>query len=235
MDASKMVELAASWKSLPQQHICQTVIMNPSIQIPDTVGRPATVTMTTDGCLGTLNSVRYLEHVQCKISLRYYPRGNVMIALTSPSGTRSILLFPRPRDNFATTFEDWPFLSVHFWGENPVGQWKLEVINMGQERPKRSNRGLLRKWQLIFYGTDENPVRVPRNVGGFRSGKQSSEFATHQSSRPSSSHFADAFTFPAPNFNFPSFFSFKRFKRWVDGGDEDEEKERQVSLMDVSL
>ena len=22
-------------------------------------------------------------------------------------------------------FEDWPFLSVHFWGEDPTGEWFL--------------------------------------------------------------------------------------------------------------
>ena len=44
---------------------------------------------------------------------------------------------PRPRDTFATTFEEWPFLSVHFWGENPAGTWKLEVMNMGQGAPTR--------------------------------------------------------------------------------------------------
>lgn len=204
MDAGRMVELAQSWRTLPQQHICQSVIMVPNMIIPDTVGHPATVNAKSDGCVGTLNEVRFLEHVQCKVSLRYYPRGNVMVALTSPAGTRSILLFPRPRDSFASTFEDWPFLSVHFWGENPTGTWKLEVMNMGQDRPSRPGQGLVRKWQLIFYGTAENPVRIPRNVGNFRTAKQSSQFTP-------------SFVFPThsqPAFSFPNFFSsFKRLKR----------------------
>jgi hypothetical protein len=25
----------------------------------------------------------------------------------------------------ALGFEDWPFLSVHFWGEDPTGEWTL--------------------------------------------------------------------------------------------------------------
>jgi hypothetical protein len=84
----QMVDLAATWKTLPTQHICQTNIMVPNAPISDNVAVPTRVSVRTDGCDGTLNSVRYLEHVQCKISLRYYPRGNVMIVLTSPSGTR---------------------------------------------------------------------------------------------------------------------------------------------------
>jgi len=163
MDAERIVDLATKWKSLPSQHICQTVIMTPNAPISDIRGQKTTVRVKTDGCQGTLNSVRFLEHVQCKISLRYYPRGNVQVTLISPSGTRSTLLMPRPRDSFASTYEDWPFLSVHFWGESPQGEWKLEISNMGEDRPTRRGQGLLRKWQLIFYGTEDNPVRLPRS------------------------------------------------------------------------
>ncbi len=237
MDADHMVELATKWKSLPQQHICQTVIMVPNARIPDEVGQSATTTTRTDGCQGTLNSVRYLEHVQCKVSLNYYPRGNVMIRLTSPAGTSSVLLFPRPKDSFSNSFEDWPFLSVHFWGENPAGQWKLEVLNMNLQqssgRPTLPGRGLLRKWQLVFYGTNENPVRIPRNVGGFRTGKQSSQFSRPlpppSPLRPS----VPSFSFPAPSFSFPNFFNAgKRLKRWV-FNEKEEEEEVEVVNSDV--
>ena len=217
MDADRISQLASTWKALPQQHICQSLIMVANLPIPDSVGRAATVSANSDGCSGTLNSVRYLEHVQCKVSLRYFPRGNVMIALTSPAGTRSVLLLPRPRDTFATTFEEWPFLSVHFWGENPAGTWKLEVLNMGQDPPTRPGQGLLRKWQLIFYGTAENPVRVPRNTN-FRAGKQFSGFGSSSPFQPST-----------PRFSFPNFFNtFRRFKR-------SSSEEKRVTLMDVSL
>ncbi|MFO0089394.1 MAG: proprotein convertase P-domain-containing protein [bacterium] len=38
-----------------------------------------------------------------------------MNRLTSPSGTQSVLLFERPRDVLDSSFDDWPFMSVHFW------------------------------------------------------------------------------------------------------------------------
>jgi subtilisin-like proprotein convertase family protein len=64
-------------------------------------------------------------------------------------------------DTDATSFEDWPFLSVHFWGERPEGMWTLEVLNMGQQ-PRywadMAGQGELIKWQLLFYGTGEKPV-----------------------------------------------------------------------------
>ena len=93
-----------------------------------------TVTMDVNACLGTLNEVQYVEHVQCKISLRFFPRGNLRILLTSPMGTTSTLLFERPRDIVSSNFDDWPFLSVHYWGEKAEGRWTLKIINGGSRR-----------------------------------------------------------------------------------------------------
>ena len=99
--------------------------------------------------------------------------------LTSPSGTQSVLLFERPRDVLDSSFDEWPFMSVHFWGERAAGRWKLEVLNAGVKRVNKAGRtrkcwntfvdvvlkfmiisGILKKWQLIFYGTDTNPIRL---------------------------------------------------------------------------
>lgn len=52
--------------------------------------------------------------------------------VTSPQGTQSTVLPPRLSDGAAAGFNNWPFLSVHFWGENPAGTWKFEVDNGGQ-------------------------------------------------------------------------------------------------------
>lgn len=92
-----------------------------------TLGSKLDFYMDVDACSGTLNDVRFLEHVQCKISLRFFPRGNLRILLTSPMGTTSTLLFERPRDVIKSNFDDWPFLSVHFWGEKAEGRWRLQV------------------------------------------------------------------------------------------------------------
>lgn len=106
--------------------------------------------MDVDACANTLNEVRFLEHVQCKISLRFFPRGNLRILLTSPMGTTSTLLFERPRDVISSNFDDWPFLSVHFWGEKAEGRWHLQIVNAGTRHV--SQVGIMKKWQLIFYG-----------------------------------------------------------------------------------
>lgn len=49
-------------------------------------------------------------------------------------------------------------MSVHFWGERADGRWTLQIINGGRRRVNQA--GVLSKWQLIFYGTQTNPIRL---------------------------------------------------------------------------
>ena len=189
MDAASMVTTAEQWTNVPPQHVCQTPADTSERLILNGFGQKLEVLVDTDACAGTPHEIRYLEHVQCRISLRFAPRGNLRIRLTSPSGTPTVLLFERPRDVLDSSFEDWPFMSVHFWGERAAGRWKLEIINAGNKRAGKAGKyhllsslqineklkknvilsrypGVLKKWQLVFYGTDTNPVRLsaPRFV-----------------------------------------------------------------------
>uniref|UniRef100_A0A2M4DS50 furin n=1 Tax=Anopheles darlingi TaxID=43151 RepID=A0A2M4DS50_ANODA len=166
MDAGAMVSLAEQWTSVPSQHICKSREINEDRPIEVSVGYTLQTHMDVNGCAGTVNEVRFLEHVQCKITLRFFPRGNLRILLTSPMGTTSTLLFERPRDITKSNFDDWPFLSVHFWGERAEGRWTLQILNGGPRRV--SQPGILSKWQLIFYGTQTNPIRLKSE--GTRSG-----------------------------------------------------------------
>lgn len=158
MDAGKMVDLAVDWAGVPSQHICKSREIREDREIPGSHLGKVKVFMDVDGCAGTNSEIRYLEHVQCKISLRFFPRGNLRILLTSPMGTTSVLLFERPRDVSSSNFDDWPFLSVHYWGEQAHGRWTLEIINSGSRRINQP--GMLKKWQLILYGSDANPIRL---------------------------------------------------------------------------
>ena len=222
MDAGAMVTLAEQWVNVPLQHVCQTPVDASDRIIPNGNGQKLEVMVLTDACIGTPHEIRFLEHVQCRISLRFFPRGNLRMRLvnicssfaahyssftahlrlinsrrnqqltqlvyccrlTSPSGTPSVLLFERPRDMLESSFEDWPFMTVHFWGERAAGTWKLEVINAGNKRVNQPGKketdslsnniysyqrvyhhnylyaGILKKFQLVFYGTSTNPVRL---------------------------------------------------------------------------
>ncbi|XP_050300640.1 furin-like protease 2 [Anthonomus grandis grandis] len=166
MDAGALVGLAERWTTVPPQHICKSQEVIEDKTIPHTYGATLDFYMDVDACSNSLNEVKFLEHVQCKISLRFFPRGNLRILLTSPMGTVSTLLFERPRDVVSSNFDDWPFLSVHYWGEKAEGRWRLQIINAGSRHV--SQVGILKKWQLVFYGTNVNPVRL-RSPNGIRS------------------------------------------------------------------
>ena len=84
-------------------------------------------------------------------------RGDIQLELSSPQGTTSILLPYRPRDSWPGDYTEWPFMSVHFWGEDPTGDWTLTVRNSG------SNGTLeVSNIQFTFYGTTAVPQVISR-------------------------------------------------------------------------
>ena len=55
-------------------------------------------------------------------------RGGIKVELVSPSGTKSTLLPYRKYDFInAEGYYNWPFMSLHYWGENPIGTWTINV------------------------------------------------------------------------------------------------------------
>ena len=83
-------------------------------------------------------------------------RGDIRVTLVSPQGTVSELLPFRDHDFINTKgYTDWPFLSVHFWGENPVGVWELSVHY-------RSNVGsvVVSNITVEYYGTESIPRAI---------------------------------------------------------------------------
>lgn len=158
LDAQAIVRYAEKWTTVPGQRICETPSHNKEREIPAKLRSQLEVSLLTNGCRGAANEIRYLEHVQAKITLKYQPRGALKVSLISPLGTISHLLFPRPRDTEEISFNAWPFLSVHYWGERPAGQWRLVVQNEGSKSAILP--GKLFSWSLIFYGTLEKPVSL---------------------------------------------------------------------------
>ncbi|KAL0114583.1 hypothetical protein PUN28_011706 [Cardiocondyla obscurior] len=150
MDATAMVRLARRWRTVPEQHRCE-------VSAPHT-GRtiPPKSQLVLDLHVKECSGVNFLEHVQAKVSLMAARRGDLQIQLTSPQGTRSTLLAKRPHDISKAGFSQWPFMSVHTWGERPHGTWKLEIHNEG----RYLGRATLHEWALIFYGTATLPDRT---------------------------------------------------------------------------
>ena len=89
-------------------------------------------------------------------------RGDIQVELTSPHGTKSVLLPYRKFDfvNYVG-YSNWPFMSVHHWGESPLGTWKLKVSFKSS-----SGSVTVHVNGLELYGVSTTPVSVlniPKN------------------------------------------------------------------------
>jgi len=146
MDTSAMVRTAQMWRNVgPAQASNVNADISP-VTIPAQSSRTATMEVTEHG------QVNFLEHVQAHVTLTSTRRGDVQMYLTSPGGTKSQLLAKRPHDSSRAGFNDWPFLTVFCWGEQPAGNWQLEIQNEGRYQVE------LRKWSMTFHGTEQNPI-----------------------------------------------------------------------------
>lgn len=109
--------------------------------------------------------IRFLEHVVVELSLVFSSesrafRGNIQAELTSPSGTISIILPYRTPDILTEPISSFPFSSVHFWGEDPNGEWNLTVLNQntGIQDPTVE----ITIHSISLYGTSETPQAISR-------------------------------------------------------------------------
>ncbi|XP_075711016.1 proprotein convertase subtilisin/kexin type 4 [Rhinoderma darwinii] len=148
LDAGKLVDLALKWESTHPQRMCLVKL----VSSPQIVSSHLVISRNISGCPGTPNYILSLEHVQGQVSLSYTRRGDLEIYLTSPMGTRSVLVALRPYDTSSAGYPNWSFMSTHTWDENPQGTWTLELVNKGDHR----NSGFLYGFVLILYGTNED-------------------------------------------------------------------------------
>ena len=85
-------------------------------------------------------------------------RGDIRVELTSPQGTVSNLLPNRDYDFVNDEgYSSWPFMSVHHWGENPTGQWTLEV---SFDTASLTASVLVTSFDMKLYGTTTIPAAV---------------------------------------------------------------------------
>nr|CAG4634667.1 EOG090X02T5 [Alona affinis] len=141
LDAGSIVTLAKAWRSVPARFHCQGGLVTQPRPIP--TNGSIILTLDTRSCQGSETEVNYLEHVQAVISLNSSRRGDVEMFLTSPMGTRSMILSRRPNDDDGRDgFTKWPFMTTHTWGEDPRGRWTLEV---GMERHPLGETWFLKK------------------------------------------------------------------------------------------
>lgn len=63
----------------------------------------------------------------------------------SPGGTQSQLLYSRLLDSWIgkKNLTNWKVTSLHYWGENPIGDWFFTIRNSKPYRNSRNGKAFL--------------------------------------------------------------------------------------------
>lgn len=138
VDAAAAVALSGNWTNLGPQLSLST--SNNTIQTL-AANSTANKTFTVNG------SITRAEHVTLQLTVTDIPKGNLTITLTSPSPGNTTSTFCIPHSDTLNKFENWKFMTVRSWAENPNGNWTLTVTNNG------TTVGNLTDATLVVYGS----------------------------------------------------------------------------------
>lgn len=90
-----------------------------------------------------------IEAVQLRVNVTHPDISNLAIELTSPSGTKSIIVNMNNSLRNLADYVSETMLSNAFYGETSAGEWTLRVID-----GKSTNVGVLTGWSLNFLGSN---------------------------------------------------------------------------------
>ncbi|CAF1100081.1 unnamed protein product [Adineta ricciae] len=153
LNAAALTEAAKDWVTVPKKSFCEIQPVN--LQAQKIANKhPVVLDFQVTGCEGEHNVIRFLEHIELYVTISYTSRGALNINITSPQGTQTTLLSAREQDKSTEGFIDWPFMSVHNWGENPNGVWAIEIAD---DTDDPDNYGFLESFRLVLHGTPTTP------------------------------------------------------------------------------
>jgi len=141
LDANAMVEAAKTWVNLPPQRKCTAASGFDHQDIPR--GDSLYINVPTVACESSSAQVVKVEHVVLTISFVHRRRGDVSIDLLSPRETRNQMLSTRRYDDSDEGLDEWNFMTVYNWGENPKGTWRLKIT----DNPNQDDA-------MSFFGSD---------------------------------------------------------------------------------
>jgi len=129
LDATAMVNKAGEWAetgwTLPPHRKCTAASSFDHVDIPNSDAKE--LMAHTVACENTMAHINRVEHVVLTVSFVHRRRGDVSIDLISPHGTRSEMLSTRKYDDSDEGLDEWNFMTVYCWGEDPRGTWKIIV------------------------------------------------------------------------------------------------------------
>lgn len=144
LDAFILVEASKSWNKVGPFVVASSRAKFVEENIPSGVGLSSSIQISTE----TVSNLKMLEQVTVKINLKHDSRGDIEIYLESPSGTLIQLATQRPNEKSVDGYRNWSLMTVAYWGEDPVGEWKLIV----SDNVNPNLTGRLISWSLAFWG-----------------------------------------------------------------------------------
>jgi len=144
INASDAVRLAKNWSNLGTM----TSVSVPLSSLPATIRDNNSSGLVKYFDTRSLSGLR-VEHATVTTDISHPSRGELEIQLTSPDGTTSRLAEKHtsyPAD--PADYPDWTFSTVHNWGEDSRGLWKLKIADRVS-----GNTGTLNSATLTLYGT----------------------------------------------------------------------------------
>lgn len=152
VNAFAAVNLAQNWFNVSPE----ASFASPVIVVNGTIPPPPSAGITSSVNVGVNNASFRVEHVVVRLNAVDLYRGDLEITLTSPSGTQSVLLAPRPFDG-GTAIVNYDLMSTRHWGENPNGTWTIRIRDVFDD----GFNGTFVNWQLWLYGnTGSNTQQV---------------------------------------------------------------------------
>ena len=148
VDAGAAVTMAQSYSStLGAWSMTSVDLTSIDADIPDADGSAASITFTIADDL-------VVEAAQLDLQVTHHYLGALAVVLTSPSGTRSVLLTPYNQYEDDANFDS-TLLSNAFYGESAAGDWTLEVYDLIADQNSIS-LGTLDSGKLKIYGHLKN-------------------------------------------------------------------------------
>jgi hypothetical protein len=123
VNASAAVTLGQQWDPLLSEIDIIADSGPVSISIPEYPSNPISSTITVNA-----NDTFRIESVVAYLDILHSSRGDLMIVLTSPGGTESILS-PGQRPENEQTSERWKLMTVRNRGEPANGNWSLSIVD----------------------------------------------------------------------------------------------------------
>ncbi|KAI8967014.1 peptidase S8/S53 domain-containing protein [Mycotypha africana] len=159
LDAYRLIEAAKNFILVNQQTWLELPSPFKKRAIPDSSGlktRKAlkNTVLVTEEMIQAAGLLR-LEHITATVNIVHDRRGDLVVDLVSPNQVVSNLATRRHLDNDKSGMQNWKFMSVKHWEENPIGNWTLMVYDVANPETK----GHMLNWTLTLYG-EQDPAFV---------------------------------------------------------------------------